>query len=64
VKERSVRKRAEKEEEERAEPPDSTGIKKHFAECHHDDEHRHQRGYAKQIQTPSRIESEEFKVSR
>ena len=63
-KKRDVRERAEKEEEERAQPPDSTGIEKHFAECHHDDEHGYERTYAQEVQAPCRIESEEFQVSR
>ena len=64
MKKRDVSERSEKEKEHRSKASDSAGIEQHLPEGHYEYEHRYERGYAKEIQTPRWVEPEEFKVSR
>ena len=60
----NVRERAEQEEQERAQAPDSAGIENNLAQRHRQYEHCHQRDDAQQVKTPHRIEPEKSKIAR
>ena len=60
---RNIRERPEKEEERRTHAPYRARIEQHLAKHHHENEHRHQRDDAEQVQAPRWIEAEEFQIS-